>query len=137
MKTRALVLEIEGTPIRVRVLPDTTSEGRLVLKATNEIAAKALCFALDVPILKEWRGQSYFITGVERQSFLQAMDEKLGQLIDGNILPLLAASQAATVEVQVPPALPALPLLTASTPAKCVECGCADGTHWNFCPFNK
>lgn len=124
-----LVLGIEGTPIIVRVAPHTTDAAQLVLKGTNPLAGKALCFALDVPVLSEGKGSAYFLTFVARQAFLAAMDDKLGELIDGKLAftpppqPILAV---------VPP-----PKVETKDPLKCEDCGCADGLHWKFCSKNN
>lgn len=120
-----LILGIEGTPIAVRVVPHTTDEEQLVLKGTNPLAGKALCFALDVPVMSEGKGSAYFLTFVKRQAFLAAMDDKLGALIDGK---LALAPPPQPVLAVVP-----MPKAEVKDPQKCDDCGCGDGLHWKFC----
>lgn len=139
MKNR-LVIAIENTPISVRVMPHKDEPTKLVLKATNNFAAGELCGRLGVPVLKAYQGSSFFITEVWRATFFERFAAAGMGLLDAQEPPkALAMAGVETgldlgekVNVETGETTMAM-----AKPAKCGECGCSDGMHWNFCPNGK
>lgn len=105
-----LALVLENTPIAIRFVPHNTDPTKVMIKGMGEAPA-AFCQMAEISSGPLFQGSSFTMVEVDKAE-LAAGIVKLAMGVLENTLPS-----------EVP----------AEKPVSCPECGCDDGTHFQFC----
>ena len=108
-----LAIAVEGSPIAVRFVPHNTDETKVMVKGLGEMPVM-FCQA----------------AGVEHGQLFQGENFSMCEASKADLATGIAAFTMKVLEMAQPPK-------QIGPHPKCSDCGCDDGTHWDFCGTKK
>lgn len=114
-----LQIIVEGTPMAVRFVPHNTDPTKVMVKGQGEAPA-AFCKAAGIEFGPLTQGSQFTMCEAKRADVGAGVATIIDQIME-----------AATPTQQLAAAPKQL-----GAKSSCEECGCDDGTHFNFCPHH-